>query len=163
MPHPAMAWPCFSRGLMSSRMDCDSGTNDAPKIPCSKRDATICVSVSDNPHSADDTVKPPIAKISRRLTLSRSDSQPVSGVAIAAATMYEVSTHVISSCDADSVPCICGSATLAMVLSSVCIRVASMIETVIMGRLSAAVLLPDEVSADMDGRLGYAEKDSKHA
>jgi hypothetical protein len=97
------------------------------------------------------------------LTLNRSDSQPVSGVAMAAATMYEVSTHVISSCEADSVPCMCGSATLAMVLSSVCIRVASMIETVIMGRLSAAVLLPDEVSADMDGRLGYAEKDSKHA
>ena len=65
----------------------------------------------------------------------------MSGVAIAAATMYDVSTHVISSCDADSVPCICGSATLAIVLSSVWISVASMIEMVIIGRLSGAAAL----------------------
>src|ERR1700733_8023086 len=160
MPHTAIAWPCFSRGLMSSRIDCDSGTSEAPKIPCSKRDATICVSVSDKPHSAEATVKPPIEKISSRLTLSRSDSQPVSGVAIAAATIYEVSTHVISSCDADSVPCMCGSATLAMVLSSVWISVASMIETVIIGRLSGAAVLVGEETEDMDER---GRRYSKHA
>jgi hypothetical protein len=57
---------------------------------------------------------------------------------MAAATMYEVSTQVISSCDADSVPCICGRATLAIVLSSVCISVASMIDSVIMPRFKGA-------------------------
>src|SRR5260370_1455575 len=67
MPHTAIAWPCFSRGLMSSRMDCESGTSEAPKIPCSNRDATICARLSDNPHSADATVKPPI-RLSVRLS-----------------------------------------------------------------------------------------------
>jgi hypothetical protein len=38
--------------------------------------------------------------------------------------------------EADSVPCMCGKATLAMVLSRVCMIGANMIENVIMGRLS---------------------------
>ncbi len=150
MPHTAIACPCFSRGLISSRMDCDSGTSDAPKMPCSSRDATICARVSDIPQNAEAMVKPVIEMASRRLTLSRSDSQPVSGVAIAAATMYEVSTQVISSCDADRLPCMCGSATLAMVLSSVWIRVAAMIAMVIMGRLSGISTRPATASEDMD-------------
>src|ERR1700758_958777 len=53
---------------------------------------------------------------------------------IAAATMYEVSTQVIWSCVADRLPCMRGSATLAMVLSSACRIDASMIVTVIMPR-----------------------------
>ena len=122
---------------MSSRIDCDSGTSAAPNTPCSRRAPTICTSVSDSPHSADATVKPAIDTISSRFTLSRSDSQPVSGVAIAAATIYEVSTHVISSCDADSVPRMCGSATFAIVLSRVWISVASMIDRVSIGRFRA--------------------------
>src|SRR5471032_873658 len=149
MPQTAIAWPCFSRGLMSSRIDCESGTSEAPKIPWSNRDATSCARLSDNPHSADAIVKPPIEMISRRFVLSRSDNQPVSGVAIAAATMYDVRTQVISSCDADSVPCICGSATLAIVLSSVWISVASMIERVIIGRLRGAAVLAGEEADDM--------------
>ncbi len=45
MPAPqiAIAWPCFSRGLMSSRTACDSGTSAAPKTPCSRRKSTISV------------------------------------------------------------------------------------------------------------------------
>jgi hypothetical protein len=144
---------------MSSRIDCESGTSEAPKIPCSNRDATICARLSDNPHSAEATVKPAIDMISRRFVLSRSDNQPVSGVAIAAATMYDVSTHVISSCDADSVPCICGSATLAIVLSSVWISVASMIETVSMGRLSgvATTALAGIDSEDIQAPIQLSE------
>ncbi|GAB2448458.1 hypothetical protein GCM10027081_57760 [Cupriavidus yeoncheonensis] len=64
--------------------------------------------------------------------------------------MYEVSTHVISSCEADSVPCICGSATLAMVLSSVWISVASMIETVIIGRFSGVSAPACRAMEDME-------------
>jgi hypothetical protein len=81
-------------------------------------------------------------------------------VAIAAATMYDVSTQVISSCDADSVPCMCGSATLAIVLSSVWISVASMIERVIIGRLRGAAALADGEADDMAGR---DRRYSKHA
>ena len=65
----------------------------------------------------------------------RSENQPVSGVAIAEATMYEVRIHVTSSCDALSEPCMCGKATLAIVPSNVWINVASMIAKVIIGRL----------------------------
>ena len=50
---------------------------------------------------------------------------------IAAATMYEVRTQVIWSWAAPRLPCMLGRATLAMVVSSTCITVASMIETVI--------------------------------
>ena len=35
---------------------------------------------------------------------TRPASQPVSGMVIAAATMYEVSTHAIWSCEADRLP-----------------------------------------------------------
>src|ERR1700760_4574244 len=53
---------------------------------------------------------------------------------MAAATMYEVSTQVIWSCELCSAPCMCGSATLAIVVSSACMIVASMMETVIIPR-----------------------------
>jgi len=57
-------------------------------------------------------------------------SQPVSGIMIAAETMYEVSIQEIWSCDADRLPWMCGNATLAIVLSTPCMIVASMIDTV---------------------------------
>ena len=53
---------------------------------------------------------------------------------VAAATMYDVRTHEIWSCVAPIDPCMCGSATLAMVVSSACMIVASMMETTIMPR-----------------------------
>ncbi len=53
---------------------------------------------------------------------------------IAAATMYEVSTQAIWSCVADRLPCMCGSATLAMVLSSACRIEASITESVMSPR-----------------------------
>jgi hypothetical protein len=78
----------------------------------------------------------------------RSTSQPFSGVAMAAATMKEVSTQVIWSCEADSAPCMCGRATLAMVPSSAWMMVASMIEIVIMVRLiGGAAPAPAAVAA----------------
>ena len=83
------------------------------------------------PHSAEATVKPATATGTRAGGRSAEHSQPVSGVAMAAATMYEVSTQEIWSCELCSAPCMCGSATLAIVVSSACMIVASMIETVI--------------------------------
>ena len=47
------------------------------------------------PHSAEAQVKPMIETRNSGLRPKRSASQPVSGVMIAAATMYEVSTQVI--------------------------------------------------------------------
>ena len=68
----------------------------------------------------------------------RSLNQPVSGVAMAAATINEVKTQVIWSDEAFRLPCICGRATLAMVPSMAWIMVASMIDMVIMVRLIGA-------------------------
>src|SRR5450830_2031327 len=112
MPQMAMAEPCFSRGLMSSSTACDSGTSAAPNTPCNKRAATISDKVPDKPHSTEAMVKP--ATETRKVFFwpKRSHNQPVSGVAMAAATIKDVSTQVIWSCEADKLPCICGSATL---------------------------------------------------
>ena len=87
MPHTAMAEPCFSRGLMSIKTICAMGTKAAPNTPCSSRAATICASEFAMPHSMDARVKPPMDASSMLFCPKRSTSQPVSGVAMAAATM----------------------------------------------------------------------------
>lgn len=65
-----------------------------------------------------------------RLRPSRTASQPTRGVIKAWATMNDVNTQVIWSRPADRPPCMCGNATLAIVLSIVNIDAASMIEMV---------------------------------
>src|SRR5579863_2830688 len=53
------------------------------------------------------------------------DSQPLSGRTMAFETRYEVRTQVLSSCPAERLPAMCGSATLAMEVSSTSMKVAS--------------------------------------
>ena len=83
-------------------------------------------------------MKPTTETKNTHLMPKRPASQPVSGVMIAAATMYEVTTQAIWSCEAERLPCMCGSATLAIVVSTPCMNVASMIETVIATRLTGS-------------------------
>src|SRR5215831_6652535 len=71
---------------------------------------------------------------------NRPASQPVNGIMIAEATMYEVRTHEIWSCAADMLPCMCGSATLAIVVSIPCNTQAQMIVAVISPRWGTAVV-----------------------
>jgi hypothetical protein len=89
MPAPqiAIAWPTFSFGLMSSSTACDSGTSAAPKTPCSSRAATICHSEAAMPHIAEAAVKPITATMNTLRRPHCPHSQPVTGVAMAAATM----------------------------------------------------------------------------
>ena len=87
MPQIAIAEPCFSRGLISMTTTCDSGTRAAPKTPCSRRAATISNKESDSPHRADATVKPTTDVMNTCFCPKRSTNQPVTGVAMAAATM----------------------------------------------------------------------------
>jgi len=61
----------------------------------------------------------------------RTASQPDSGVTMAAATMYEVSTQSICTRVAPMLPPMCGSATLAIVISMDCRTVASVTAMVI--------------------------------
>ncbi len=134
---------------MSSITACDSGTSAAPKKPCSSRATTICASDSEMPHRIEAIVKPAIETSSTCLSPKRSVSQPASGVAMPAATMYEVSTQVIWSSDADRLPCMCGRATLAMVPSIAWMMVASITEMVIMPRCAASpwMVLPSSAAA----------------
>jgi hypothetical protein len=83
----AMAEPCFSLGLISNNTTWDSGTRAAPNTPCSRRAATISAREFDIPHSTEATVKPPIDARNMFFCPKRSTNQPVSGVAMAAATM----------------------------------------------------------------------------
>ena len=89
MPAPqiAIAWPTFSSGLMSSSTACDSGTSAAPNTPCSSRAATMPPSEVDRPHKADATVKPITDTMNTLRRPQRAHSQPVSGSAMAEATM----------------------------------------------------------------------------
>src|SRR5512143_764349 len=77
------------------------------------------------PHSADVIVKPPTATMMKRRLPKRDAIQPTGAVMIADAMMYDVSTHVIWSRDAERLPCMCGNATLAIVWSSVCMNIAA--------------------------------------
>src|SRR5579862_7245508 len=88
------------------------------------------------PHKADASVKPITEIRNTYLMPKRPASQPVSGVMMAAATMYDVTTQAIWSCEQEKLPCMCGNATLAIVVSTPCIKVASMIEAVIATRLT---------------------------
>src|SRR5690349_7161155 len=72
---------------------------------------------------------------------NRPASQPVNGVMSAAATTAGVATQAIWSCASDRLPCMCGSATLAIVVSTPCMNVASMIEILTARRFVAGARL----------------------
>src|SRR6516164_231018 len=61
-------------------------------------------------------------------------SQPVSGIMIAAQTMYQVNAQATWSSEADRLPWMCGRATLRIELSTPCMMFAIMIESVSMPR-----------------------------
>src|SRR6185437_5763946 len=138
-PQTAIADPCFSGGLISNSTACDRGTSAAPHNPWSKRASTICASDPAIPQSTEASVNPAMENRNTCFIPKRSVSHPDSGVAMPAATMYEVSTQVIWSWEAERLPCMCGSATLAIVPSIAWITVASMIDTVIMRRSTAGL------------------------
>ena len=136
MPAPqiAIAWPCRSRGLMSRSTDCDSGTSAAPKTPCRMRKSTISsrlvampqsTEVADEADDADDEQPLPTDPVGEPAGHRRHDRRgdDVGG--------EHPGDGVLGGAEAR---CMCGSATLAIVVSSTCMIVASMIETVIRPR-----------------------------
>ena len=72
---------------MSSTTACDSGISAAPHRPCNNRNNTISARLLAMPHSIEATVKPAIETRNISLRPMRVDSQPESGVMIAAAMM----------------------------------------------------------------------------
>src|ERR1700730_5216833 len=111
----------------------------APAIPCDARTKTTSPRLVGRPHRAEASVKPMIEIRKIYLMPNRPASQPVSGIMIAAQTMYDVSAQAIWSSEADRLPWICGRATLRIVLSTPCIMFASMIDIVIMPRFGTGV------------------------
>src|SRR4029079_5422268 len=87
-----------------------------------------------SPHITEAMVKPAEQTMKMRLRPKRLAIQPTGAVMIAAATMQEVMPQLIWCCEAGSVPCMYGSATLAMVVSSACMMVAVMAQIVTMFR-----------------------------
>jgi hypothetical protein len=87
MPQAAMAEPCRSGGLMLSSTVWESGTSAAPKTPCSQRKITISVTDCAMPQSMEATVNPTTDTMKSRFKPMRAVRNPVSGVAMAAATM----------------------------------------------------------------------------
>ncbi len=70
---------------MSSTTACESGISAAPQSPCSSRKTTISARLLATPHSIEAIVKPAIETRNTSLRPSRFESQPLSGVMIAAA------------------------------------------------------------------------------
>src|SRR5882757_854709 len=88
----------------------------------------------DDAHNSEAKVKPAQQMMNSRFRPNRSDIQPIGAVMMAEATMYEVSTQLIWSSEADSEPCMYGSATFATVVSRACMMVALIAHTVSMVR-----------------------------
>src|ERR1043166_8995510 len=107
-------------------IDWESGDSAAPNTPCKIRNRIICSRLWAAPHIIDAMVKPEMHTTARFLRPNREESQPTGAVMMADATIYEVRTQVIWSREAWRLPCIYGSATLAMVESSACISVPAM-------------------------------------
>lgn len=83
------------------------------------------------PHSHDASANNPVAHRNNRTSPIRLANQPVMGIEIAFATPKEVITHVPCELDEPKSPAIVGIATLAMVESSTCMKVANDSATVI--------------------------------
>src|ERR1700733_10260481 len=77
------------------------------------------------PHRNELMVKMITHPINSRLRPNSIESQPVSGSTMAFEMRYEVRTQVLSSTVAERLPAMCGSETLAMLVSSTSMNVAS--------------------------------------
>ncbi|CAJ5597913.1 Uncharacterised protein [Burkholderia pseudomallei] len=125
IPHSASANVRFAGGNARIRIVCDSGTIGPENSPCSARHATSTSRSRASPHSSDVSVNRITDATNSRCSPTRRASQPVSGTAIAAATEYELITHVPWLFDTPRLPEIAGTATFATVESSTSMNVAS--------------------------------------
>ena len=90
---------------MSSIVACDNGAIAAPHMPWIRRKATSWSSVCAAPQSMEATVNPIRQPINSFFRPKRRAIHPTGAVIIAAAMTYDVRTQVISSDEADMLPC----------------------------------------------------------
>ena len=86
-PKVANAWGCRDGRLMFIIVAWPSGASAAPPMPCRARKTTICGRFAARPHSADAVMNSTTEPRNRRRTPSRSASQPLAGIIMAAATI----------------------------------------------------------------------------
>ncbi len=103
----------------------DSGIRGPATAPCTTRAAISSGMLGASPHMIEATVNSIVASKNSRTWPRRSASRPVSGMEIAVATVKEVMTQVPCVALMPMVPAIVGTDTLAMVVSSTCMKVAS--------------------------------------
>src|SRR6202046_4031679 len=120
----AMAMPCFSRGKVSTKSAGESGAKPPPLAPWSTRKKTRRPNEGAKPQSNELRVKSTMHVRKNFLRPKSLENQPVSGKTIALDTRYEVSTQVLSSTLAERFPAMCGSDTLATLVSSTSMKVA---------------------------------------
>jgi opacity protein-like surface antigen len=86
------------------------------------------------------TVNSTVHTRKKRRRPKRADSHPVAGIATALAARYEVTTQDISSMPADIEPCMCGKATLVTLVSSTCMTVTIITDSVTAHRRPAEIV-----------------------
>src|SRR5262245_54131328 len=123
--------PRFSSGNVSFRIACSLGCKPPPPTPCKMRKKTSTPRLGARPQRNELTVNKATHHMYKALRPSNHENQPESGRTIALETRYEVRTQVDSSAPADKFPEMCGSATLAMEVSSTSMNVASVTVTAI--------------------------------
>src|SRR5262245_7716216 len=115
-------------------MACAIGITGPPPSPWRIRMATRKCRLGAIPDKNELAVKRTAQARKNRRRPNRAVSQPVAGMTTALAARNEVITHDISSTPADSEPCMCGSATFVTLVSSTCMTVTIITDTVMAHR-----------------------------
>src|SRR3954466_10848925 len=125
MDQIASASPLRAGGnsIMSSAWE--PGMIGPETAPCSTRNVTMLARFQAKPHNNDASVNSRIDVTNVRTTPNRCMSQPVSGTLIALDTANDVMIQVPCSVDVPRFPEIVGIETLAIVVSSTCMKVPS--------------------------------------
>src|SRR5690348_6386205 len=134
-----MAIPCFSRGKLSTRITCELGCIPPPPAPCSTLQITSVLSEGASPQRRELRVKITTQAMKNLLRPKTPESHPESGKTIALDTKYDVSTHVLSSTLAERLPAMCGSDTLATLVSKTSMNVASITVAAISHGFTSAI------------------------
>src|SRR5690348_14456554 len=115
---------------------CVSGYIGPATAPWIARNSTSIVRLVESPHISDAIENSSVDQTNVFTSPKRRDRKPVSGNAIALATVNEVITHTDWFWLAPRLPAMVGSETLAMVRSSTCMKVPSDSPIVASGRLA---------------------------
>ena len=125
-PQMAMAIPRWRGGKISMRIAWESGMRGPPPRPWRSRAPTRNSRLGATPDRRELAMKTVVESRKKRRRPRRATSQPVAGRITPFAARNDVRTHVISSSEAERVPCMCGRATLVTLVSRTCIDATSM-------------------------------------